>query len=230
MIFDKKTEEAIFLERPNRFQAWVDLKGEKTMVHVPNTGRLKEILVPGCRCVLRHEAGAKRKTAHSLIAAWKEGKLINFDSQLPNRVVEEALLAKKIPLYQGYDQVEREKSFGASRFDFRLSQAQLPDYFLEVKGVTLEQDYIVSFPDAVTQRGARHLRELAAAREAGYGAGLIFLVQLRQARFFTPNTAMDPDFTQALEYALAKDVDVQAFLCDITPASLTLSRQIPIVI
>lgn len=230
MIFDKKTEEAIFIKRPNRFQAHVNLNGREIIAHVPNTGRLKEILIPGCRCLIRHEDGAKRKTRYSLIGAWKEGFLINFDSQVPNRVVEEALLAGKIHRLEKADLVEREKTFGGSRFDFRLKREGYTDYFLEVKGVTLEKDRVVSFPDAVTERGARHLRELALARKAGHGAGLIFVVQLEQARYFTPNTAMDPDFTLALKEAMAAGVEVMAYTCDITTDSLTLARPIPIVV
>ncbi len=229
MIFDKITKEAIFLERPNRFVAWVELEGEKIMTHVPNTGRLKEILIPGCRCLIRFETQPKRKTAHSLIAAWKEDQLINFDSQIPNRVVEEALLAKKVSLLAEFDRVEREKTFGKSRFDFKLSKPDQPDYFLEVKGVTLEADAIVSFPDAVTARGAKHLRELVLAKQAGYGAGLIFLVQLARAKYFTPNTAMDPYFTESLGYAMENGVDVMAYTCEISENSLTLKDQIPIV-
>lgn len=230
MIFNKDTKEAIFLQRPNRFVAWVLLEGEKVMTHVPNTGRLKEILIPGCRCIVRLETEPKRKTAHSLIAAWKDDKLINFDSQLPNRVVEEALLAKKIPLFESYELIEREKTFGKSRFDFRLTKADAPTYFLEVKGVTLEQDEIVSFPDAVTERGARHLQELVLAKQAGFGAGLIFLVQLEKAHYFTPNTAMDPYFTESLRHAIENGVDVIAYTCEITPDSLTLHKPIPIVV
>lgn len=230
MIFDKETKEAIFLERLNRFVAWVELDGEKIMTHVPNTGRLKEILIPGCRALVRFENQPNRKTAHSLIGAWKDDKLINFDSQIPNRVVEEALLAKKIPLFAGFDLVEREKTFGKSRFDFKLSKAGAPDYYLEVKGVTLEADEIVSFPDAVTERGAKHLRELVLAKQAGFGAGLIFLVQLERAKYFTPNTAMDPYFTESLRYAIDNGVDVVAYTCDITTDSLTLKDMIPIVV
>ncbi len=230
MIFDKKTEEAIFIQRPNRFQAWVRLNDEKIMVHVPNTGRLKEILIPGCRCLVRHENGPNRKTRHSLIGAWKGEILINFDSQVPNKVVEEALLKKQIPLLARADLVEREKTFGRSRFDFKLIRDGYTDYYLEVKGVTLELDGIVSFPDAVTERGAKHLRELVLAREAGHGAGLIFVAQLADARHFTPNTVMDPDFTLALTEAHAAGVDIMAYTCDITTESLTLAREIPVIL
>lgn len=230
MIFDKETKEAIFLERPNRFIAWVELEGEKVLTHVPNTGRLKEILIPGCRCLVRLETDPRRKTRHSLIAAWKGSLLINFDSQIPNRVVEEALRSRRIPLFEEYERVEREKTFGGSRFDFRLTGSDGTSYYLEVKGVTLEEDGIVRFPDAVTERGARHLRELVLAKEAGHGAGLIFLVQLETARYFTPNTAMDPGFTDSLRYALENGVDVLAYNCTITTGSLTLDRPVPIVV
>lgn len=229
MKFDKRTQEAIFISRPNRFQAWVDIDGEEVMAHVPNTGRLKEILIPGCRVLIRHEDGAKRKTAHSLIAAWKEDLLINFDSQAPNKVVEEALKEKKIPLYQGYEVIEREKTFGGSRFDFRLKKTGAPDYYLEVKGVTLENEGMVSFPDAVTARGAKHLRELVTAKKAGYGAGVVLVVQMDRASHFSPNTAMDPYFTESLQFAMDHGVDVVAYTCQVTTESLTLDQPIPII-
>lgn len=230
MKFDKKTQEAIFISRPNRFQAWVALDGEEVMVHVPNTGRLREILIPGCRALIRHETGAKRKTAHSLIGAWKGEILINFDSQIPNRVVEEALLEKRIPLFADYEEIAREKTFGGSRFDFQLKKTGAPDYYLEVKGVTLERDGMVSFPDAVTERGARHLRELVEAKKAGFGAGLIFVIQLATAVHFSPNTQMDPYFTDSLQYAMDHGVDVLAYTCRISTESLTLNEPIPIIL
>ena len=228
MKFDKKTQKAIFISRPNRFQAWVDIDGEEIMAHVPNTGRLKEILIPGCQVLVRHEDGAKRKTAYSLIAAWKGELLINFDSQAPNKVVEEALRLKWIPQFKDYDEIEREKTFGGSRFDFRLKKEGVPDYFLEVKGVTLEIDGMVSFPDAVTARGAKHLRELVEAKKAGYGAGVILVVQLDRATHFSPNTAMDPYFTESLQFAMDHGVDVIAYTCQVSPDSLTLDQPIPI--
>ena len=228
MIFDKPTKEVVFLRRPNRFQAYIELEGEEVLVHVPNTGRLREILIPGCRALIRYESGAKRKTAHSLIGAWKGNQLINFDSQIPNRVVEEALLERRIPHLAEYTQVNREKTFGKSRFDFKLSRPDAPDYYLEVKGVTLEGDGVVSFPDAVTERGARHLRELVEARNAGFGAGLIFLVQLENASYFTPNAAMDPYFAESLRYAMEHQVEVAAYTCRTTTESLTLDQAIPV--
>lgn len=230
MLFDKKTDEVIFLHRPNRFQAWVRLGEEEILAHVPNTGRLKEILIPGCRALVRHEDTAGRKSAHSLIAAWKGDKLINFDTQAPNKVVEEALLNGQIPQFSIYDVIAREKTFGRSRFDFRLTREGLPDYYLEVKGVTLEEDGIVSFPDAVTERGAKHLQELAKARQGGYGAGLLFLVQLENARCFIPNTRIDPLFSQRLSQARDNEVDILAYTCKVTTDSLTLAHPIPVII
>lgn len=230
MIFDKKTDEVVFLNRPNRFQAWVSLKGEEILVHVPNTGRLKEILIPGCRALVRHEDKASRKSAHSLIAAWKDGQLINFDSQAPNKVVEEALIKGRIAQFTAYDAITREKTFGRSRFDFKLTKQNAPDYYLEVKGVTLEDKGIVSFPDAVTERGTKHVRELVEVKQAGLGAGLIFLVQLKDAAYFTPNAKTDPVFAQSLAHAIKSGVDVLAYTCHITPRSLTLERPIPVII
>lgn len=228
MQFQKKIEEGIFLRRPNRFQAWVLLAGEELMVHVPNTGRLKEILVPGCRILLRREPGPNRKTPYALIAAWKGDRLINFDSQIPNKVVEEALLEGKIHQLSQYTQIEREKTFGNSRFDFKLSQPGLPDYYLEVKGVTLERDGVAAFPDAKTDRGRKHLLELVKAKQAGFGAGVLLLVQMDQAYYFIPNAEMDPAFSQAMKAALLAGVDVFCYTCSTQPNSLTLKEPIPI--
>ncbi len=230
MIFEKKTAVAEFIHRPNRFIAQVKLNDEILTVHVPNTGRLKEILLPGVKCLVRCEDNPARKTSHSLIGAWKNDMLINFDSQIPNQVVAEALLMGRVESLRQYDVIEREKTFESSRFDFRLKGDGLPDYYLEVKGVTLESGGIVSFPDAVTVRGARHLKELAAAKAMGFGAGLLFLVQLETAEYFTPNTPMDPLFTESLKQAAAKGVDIMAYLSHVTMKSLTLNRQIPVVI
>ncbi|PKK40021.1 Sugar/maltose fermentation stimulation protein [Clostridiaceae bacterium JG1575] len=230
MRFTKKTKEAIFIERPNRFQGYVLLDGVRTLCHVPNTGRLREILREGVRCLVRVEADPKRKTAFSLIGAWKGERLINFDSQIPNRVVEEALRERRIPALSSYEVLEREKPFGTSRFDFRLTMPGDRLYFLEVKGVTLEEANAARFPDAVTIRGSRHLQELCEAKNAGHGAGVLFLIQMEGIDSFAPNEAMDPIFAQRLREAKACGVDIFAYGCRVCDDSLTLDEVIPVIL
>lgn len=140
MLIEKNIIKAKFIYRLNRFQAYVDIDGEETMVHVPNTGRCKEILIPSTTVVLREEINESRKTKYDLIAGYKDEKIINIDSLLPNKVVEEALIENKIEGLKRFTKIEREKTFGNSRFDFKLTDKDNNVYYLEVKGVTLEKD------------------------------------------------------------------------------------------
>ena len=157
MNYNKNIVEAKFLKRPNRFQAYVLLNDEEIMVHVPNTGRCRELLIPECIVLLREENNPKRKTKYSLVSVYKDKELINIDSQAPNKIVEEALLKGVIPQLRKYDIVLREKTFGNSRFDFKLSNSNSEEYYLEVKGVTLENQGYAKFPDAPTERGTKHI-------------------------------------------------------------------------
>ena len=165
-----------------------------------------------------------------MIAVEKErpGKtplLINLDSQIPNDAAEEWL--RKGTLFSENAIIEREVTYGNSRFDFRITDGEMQS-FLEVKGVTLEQDGVVSFPDAPTQRGVKHLRELIACRKAGFGAYLLFVVQMRDVVQFRPNDATDPEFAQTLRLAAASGVKLLAMDCDVTPDSMTLRKPVPI--
>ncbi|GKX67862.1 DNA/RNA nuclease SfsA [Inconstantimicrobium mannanitabidum] len=224
MYFDKKIVNAIFLRRPNRFQAYVKLRDEEIMVHVPNTGRCKEILTTGTTVLLREELGEHRKTAYDLIAGYKGKQLINIDSQIPNKVVFEALKNKKILNLEKYNIIEREKTFGNSRFDFKLSNDLGEEYYLEVKGVTYEENGVVMFPDAPTERGKKHLLELIEAKKQGKGAGVLFLIQLDNVRYFTPYKDMDPNFSAALKLVVESGVDVMAYCCYVTEHSITLKE------
>lgn len=237
MNIDKKVISANFIRRPNRFQAYIETDGQEIMVHVPNTGRCREILIPGTEVLLREEPNPTRKTPYDLIAGYKEGKLINIDSQIPNKVVEEALISRKIKSLEKYNIVLREKFFGSSRFDFKLlmepyeETCNIPqEYYLEVKGVTYELDGLTKFPDAPTIRGARHLRELVEVKKSGRGAGVLFLIQMEEASRFTPHDEMDPDFGEALRYAQNNGVDVFAYNCKVTKNSITLHEEIEILL
>ena len=160
MKYNKNIFKAIFVKRPNRFNANVIYNGEEIVVHVPNTGRCKELLIPGATVLLREENNPNRKTKFDLIAVYKEGKNISIDSQIPNKVVKEALLNKAVDKLVEYTNILSEKTFGSSRFDFKLSKDSGEEYYLEVKGVTLEENGECRFPDAPTERGAKHLLEL----------------------------------------------------------------------
>ena len=215
MIFEKNIYEAVFINRPNRFNAKVLLNGEEIVVHVPNTGRCKEILIEGSKVLLREENNPNRKTRYDLIAAYKGDILINIDSQIPNKVVNEALLNKKIKKLEKFNLINREKTFGKSRFDFMLSTDNDEKYYLEVKGVTLEEDGECKFPDAPTERGAKHILELIEAKKLGYGAGILFLIQLDNVKSFSPNDLTDPNFSNALRLANENNVDIMVYNCKV---------------
>lgn len=229
MKIDKKIRKVEFIHRPNRFQAFVVIDNKSEMIHVPNTGRCRELLIPGSTVIIREETNPQRKTRFDLIAVYKGEKLINIDSHIPNKVVEEALYDKKIQKLVSYDTIQREKTFGSSRFDFKLSNGD-KEYYLEVKGVTLEIEGVAKFPDAPTERGARHLRELVEVVKSGRGAGVIFLLQMDGMRYFMPNDLMDSDFGKALRYAKNNGVDVMAYECDLGPEHITLKKEVEVVL
>ena len=225
----EKVQMATFLERPNRFIARCRMfDGSVQESHVPNTGRCQELLVPGCKVFLQFHDNPKRKTRHTLIAVEKNGILINMDSQAPNRVVEEALWNGSLSLTREPPAlVRRETVYRDSRFDFYL-EAPGERLYAEVKGVTLEEDGVVRFPDAPTIRGLRHIRELTAAAREGFGAAVIFVVQLEEARHFAPNDATQPEFGRALLEAREAGVKLIARRCEVTPLEITLGEEIPI--
>lgn len=220
---------AIFKSRPNRFQAYVYIDSVLTMVHVPNTGRCREILVEGCTVVLREGRGEKRKTPYDLIGAYKGDMFINIDSQIPNAVVAEALNNFAIAPLSSYKIIKREQTFLNSRFDFYIKEREEQEkgYYLEVKGVTFEENGIASFPDAPTERGARHLRELIEAKKEGFNAGVLFLLQMNGLRLFTPYEKMDAPFAKALRDAKAMGVDVFVYDCILGEDFITLNKDIP---
>lgn len=229
MIINNNIVFAKFIKRPNRFQAYVNINGEEMMVHVPNTGRCREILVEDSTVVLREETNPLRKTKYDLIAGYKNGKIINIDSQIPNKVVDEALKNKKIKKLEKYDIIEREKSFGNSRFDFKLGKSSKAgknvlssEYYLEVKGVTFEENGKAMFPDAPTDRGRKHLYELIEVKKSGRKAGVLFLIQMDGVEYFTPHDEMDKEFGKAVRLAHENGVDVFAYDCKVEARAITL--------
>ncbi|MGL4849354.1 MAG: DNA/RNA nuclease SfsA [Clostridium sp.] len=226
MKYVKEIIEAEFIDRPNRFNALVKINGESEVVHVPNTGRCKEILRLGTKVLLRKEDSETRKTKYDLICAYKDEMLINIDSQIPNKVVMEALINKKIKGLEKYTDILKEKTFGKSRFDFKLADENGETYYLEVKGVTLEKDGYASFPDAPTDRGRKHLLELVDVKKAKMGAGVLFLIQMEDMKEFTSNDENDPAFGEALRYAKGNGVDIFVYSCIVTEKEITLDKEV----
>ena len=215
-----------FLARPNRFIAHVELDGQTQICHVKNTGRCRELLVPGAQVYLEDFGpDTKRKTRYDLIAVEKGSLLINMDSQAPNKTVEEFLRAGG--LWESPTLVRPETKWGNSRFDFYLEQGERKA-FLEVKGVTLEQEGLALFPDAPTQRGVKHLEELTAAAAAGFEAYVLFLIQMKGVHTFRPNWELHPQFGQALVQAAQAGVHVLAYDCRVTPSTMVLDAPVPV--
>ena len=212
----------IFRKRPNRFVAEVEIQGQIVISHVKNTGRCRELLIPGAEVYLQDwgEAHEGRKTRYDLIAVRKGQRLINMDAQAPNKVFLEW------ERQQG-GLWKPEVTWGNSRFDFAW-QAGERKGFVEVKGVTLEEDGVVLFPDAPTERGVKHLRELKKAREEGFEAAVCFVVQMEDVRCFRPNERTQPEFGAALREAAESGVTVFARSCRVTPDGLTLAEEIPV--
>ena len=214
-----------FLARPNRFIAHVEIAGREEIVHVKNTGRCKELLLPGATVYVQHFPEGKRKTKYDLIAVEKQNLLINMDSQAPNKVVQE-WLEREEP-FGKMTYLKPECRHGASRFDFYLETAT-KKMFIEVKGVTLEENGVVLFPDAPTERGVKHVQELCHCLEQGYEAAIIFVVQMSSSRYFTPNRRTHAAFATALEQAAASGVQLMALTCAVTPDSLIINGTLPI--
>ena len=217
---------AVFLARPNRFVARVLLDGKEETVHVKNTGRCRELLVPGARVYLAEGDSPARKTRYDLVAVEKGELLVNLDSQAPNKVF--AQWAQAGGFRPGLTLLRPETTWGNSRFDFYWEDAAGQRGFVEVKGVTLEEEGHVRFPDAPTLRGVKHLEELVRARAEGYEAAVCFVVQMEGMVDFAPNDATHPAFGAALHRAAAAGVTVLAMECAVTPGSLAIRRPIPV--
>lgn len=219
-----------FCSRPNRFLAVVRIGGQEEIVHVKNTGRCRELLIPECTVYLSRSDNPNRKTKYDLIAVEKqrEGKpplLINLDSQIPNAAAAEWLETGS--LFSANAVFRREVTHGSSRFDFSIMDGNIQS-FLEVKGVTLEQDGIALFPDAPTLRGVKHLQELTACQQAEIPAYLLLVIQMKEIRAFRSNDAMHPQFGEALRRAAAAGVTLLARDCIVTPDSITIDAPVPI--
>lgn len=221
----ERIEEAVFKSRPNRFVAYVEtVKGEE-VCHVKNTGRCRELLIPDARIWVQRSLNPSRKTAIDLIAVEKQGQVINMDSQIPNKVAEEWLRAGH--LFSKEAVIRPETRFGNSRFDLYIEEGTRK-MFLEVKGVTLEEEGVARFPDAPTERGVKHIEELIACREAGYEAGILFVIQMKGIRYLEPNDRTHAAFGEALRSAKEAGIKILAVDCMVTPESIIADQEIEV--
>ena len=216
---------AVFVSRPNRFIAEVLIDGRQERVHVKNTGRCRELLVPGATVWLTRSGNPARKTAYDLIAARKGDRLINMDAQAPNLVFRE--WAEAGQFLPGLTCLKAEQTHGDSRFDFCWEAGERKG-FVEVKGVTLEREGAVYFPDAPTERGVKHLHGLTACLSEGYEAAVCFVIQMSGVSFFSPNDGTHPAFGQALREAAAAGVRVLALDCRVEPDSLQIGEAVEV--
>jgi len=223
----KNIKEATFVSRPNRFIANVIVDGHEEKVHVKNTGRCRELLVKGVKVLLEESDKADRKTKYSLVAVYKGSMLVNMDSQIPNSAAAEALENGTVAEIGKPDFIKREVKYSDSRFDIYYEKDGKKG-FVEVKGVTLERDGAVLFPDAPTQRGARHIRELIKAKGEGYEAAVLFVVQMKGVKYFTPNDETDADFAQALKDAQKAGVKILAYDCIVKPDEMVIDEKVEV--
>ena len=243
MIYER-IEEAIFKSRPNRFIAQVETSRGIEICHVKNTGRCRELLVPEAKIWVQRNENPNRKTALDLIVVDKAGTIINMDSQIPNRVAEEWIrggglaragqasgvkgwAADALECYDMTTSIRPETRYGNSRFDFYLEQGE-HRLFLEVKGVTLEEDGVARFPDAPTERGVKHVEELIHCMEDGYEAGILFVIQMKGIRYLEPNDRTHPAFGEALRRAEKAGVQVLAVDCQVTPESIRADQMVEV--
>ena len=223
----KNIEKATFLSRPNRFCANVLADGCEQTVHVKNTGRLRELLVPGASVLLSRSDNENRKTKYDLVAVQKGKVLVSIDSQAANGIAEEWL--KKGVLFGKDATIRREVTFGKSRFDFYI-ESEERKIFLEVKGCTLERDGVALFPDAPTERGVKHINELCQCIEKGFEAYILFVIQRKGISHFSPNDVTHPEFGQALRNAESRGVKILAVDCKVSENSVTACDFVDVVL
>lgn len=224
MIYDKILP-AVFISRPNRFIAEIEVEGKREISHVKNTGRCKELLTEGARIYVQRSDNPARKTKYDLISVYKGQELINMDSQAPNKIFWEWISAGNF--IENISLVKPECKYRNSRFDFYI-EVDGRKIFAEIKGVTLEENGIVMFPDAPTERGVKHLNELCECIEDGYDAYIFFIIQMQHCKFFTPNRKTHPEFADALIEAKEKGVNIKALNCIVKPDELKIDKPVEI--
>lgn len=223
----KNIVEGKFIARPNRFIAHVEIDGVEHVVHVKNTGRCRELLQPGATVYLEKSDNPARKTLYDLVSVMKGERIVNMDSQLPNGLVEEWLRESEAAreIFGDISFIKREKTYGKSRFDLYVESGERK-IFIEVKGVTLENDNVVSFPDAPTERGIKHLNELVDALEDGYETYVFFVVQMEGVDYFTPAWDKHKAFGDALLNAHNRGVKVLAYDCKVSEDEVRIKENV----
>lgn len=224
MIY-QNIKQAVFIDRPNRFIANIQIDGKLEVCHVKNTGRCRELLIPNTKVLVQECDTKNRSTKYDLIAVWKGERLINMDAAAPNKVFAEWVLSGN--MFHNITKFKPEQRFGSSRFDFYM-EADNRSAFVEVKGVTLEEDGVVRFPDAPTERGVKHLNELIACLEQGYDAYIVFIIQMKNVRYMEPNKVTHPAFGDALKAAANAGVHVLALDCLITENSIAAADPVDV--
>lgn len=227
MIYNGEFIEAQFIDRPNRFLAVVDIDGHEEYAHVPNPGRIQELLPTGANVILKRENNMNRKTSYTLVMVYKNGMLVSLNTTLPNKLAAESIKNGQIAEFADYQLIKREAQYKNSRFDLLLERDNKL-CFVEVKSVSLVKDRIAMFPDAPTIRGTKHLHHLMEAMDEGYEAAVLFLVQRNDADIFTTNDDTDPDFAIALRNAQSYGVKLCIYTCQINIGKLEIDRQIGI--
>lgn len=210
-----------FISRPNRFIAYVELDGKEEICHVKNTGRCRELLVPGADVYVQKSDNPSRKTKYDLISVYKGDMLVNIDSQAPNKIFKE--WAEESGYFKNMILIKPECKYKNSRFDFYIETTD-KKIFVEVKGVTLESDGVVSFPDAPTERGVKHINELISALEDGYETYVFFIIQMSDCMYFAPNEKTHKEFADVLSKAKRAGVRVHALNCEVTSETVKADR------
>ena len=221
----KNIIKAKFISRPNRFIAYVEIEGQTEIVHVKNTGRCKELLMDGATVYVQKSDNPLRKTKYDLITVEKNKMLINMDSQAPNKVFGEWV--KQGNFTPNISLIKPECKYGNSRFDFYI-EADERKIFAEIKGVTLEENGVVMFPDAPTERGVKHIRELCECVNNGYEGYIIFIIQMEKCKYFTPNKVTHPEFAEALKFASKCGVNIKALNCTVTSDELKILSEVEV--
>lgn len=224
MIFEYKLITGYFIKRPNRFIAHIDLGGKEVIAHVPNTGRMKELLLPRVEVLVSYHPEPNRKTHYTLRMIKKNGCWVSIDSQLPNQLAVEGIQKGMIKELQGYKEIKRESVYGNSRFDLKLEGDQI--CYVEVKGVTLEIDGWGYFPDAPTERGRKHVEELCEVVQRGMRGVLLFVVQYEKVQGFSPYEKNDPTFAEVLRMAEKVGVEILVYKCKVEPQGVEIIREL----
>ncbi len=216
MVYEN-VKEGRFIKRPNRFLAYVELDGKIEACHVKNTGRCKELLIPDATVFVQESSNKNRKTKYDLISVYKGNRLVNIDSQVPNKMFHKWVMESEF--FKDITLIKPEAKYKNSRFDFYIETKE-NKIFVEVKGVTLEEDGVALFPDAPTERGVRHIHELISSLEEGYEAWIVFIIQMKDIRYFTPNIKTHQAFGTALKEARRRGVNIIALDSIVTKNSI----------